>query len=416
MGLFYLLSILTFMRMKLPSIFSNFIKRSSSGALNPSNWLLNTYGGTQTRAGERVNGTTALQSSTVFACVSLISETLATLPWNVKKEYEVLEHTAIQRIISKRPNVTMQAIDFRRAIINSFLLYGNGYALPVRRGNQLSSLEFIESDSVSINKLPNGEIRYTVAQEGLPNLTLRPEQIIHIKAFTLDGYTGVSPIDYAKETIGTDLAATNHLANYYGSGATPKGYIKLLGTIRDPERLKSIGSDFDQNYGSQNSGKTAVLPEGGEYVPVSSSMRDAQFIDSQKWTTEEICRIFKVPPHKVGRIEGISQNMSIESQNANFVSDCIRPWAELLEMEFTDKLIGSKDQFIEIDFKKLLRGDTNTQVTKDVSYWNIGVLNKNEIRESMGMPPVEGGDEYHEPLNMSNQNDINNGKQEENPN
>ena len=398
--------------MKLPKFLTFFTKRSNSGVLNPQPWLTNLYGGTVTKAGERVNGSAALSSATVYACVNLISDTIGSLPWNVKQDSEILYNTPLQRLISKRPNKLMQAVDFRRAMMTNVLLYGNAYALPTRRGNQLGSIEFIPPENVSINETTDGDILYTVQTEWGPNLTLTPEQIIHVKCFTLDGYTGVSPISYAAETVGTDLAATNHLATFYGSGATPKGYIKLMGTIRDPERLKSIGSDFDAQYGANNSGKTAVLPEGGEYIPTSSSMADSQFIDSQKWTTEEICRIFKVPPHKVGRVEGISQNMSIESQNAQFVTDCIRPWVELLEMEFTDKLINNKEHYIEIEVDQLLRGDTNTQVQRDVSYWNIGVLNANEIREKMGLPPVEGGDEYMKPMHMSNENDINNGKEE----
>jgi HK97 family phage portal protein len=204
------------------------------------------------------------------------------------------------------------------------------------------------------------------------------------------------------------MAANKHLGGFYGNGAMPKGILQLDGSIRDVERLKDLGRQFDQRYSGANSGKTAVLTAGAEYKPVSISMQEAQYIESMNFSVEEICRIFKVPPHKVGHMQGSSQNASIEAQNAQFVSDCIRPLCEQIEMEFTNKLVTGVLEF-ELDLKSLMRGDMMAQVQRNVSYWNIGAISANEIRKSEGMAPIEGGDEFNKPAHMSVTGDLQNG-------
>lgn len=242
-------------------------------------------------------------------------------------------------------------------------------------------------------------------------LDLNPDQIIHIKAFTLDGYNGVSPITYARETIGSALSSVKHLAQYYGKGTVPQGTLATAGVIRDPEKLRAIGTAFDA---AVSAGKTLVLTEGLDYKPITMPLRDSQFIETQKWTAEEICRIYRVPPHMVGMMEHGNYNNSIEAQSHNFIQYCLRPWVELVEMEFENKLLNNNMFHVELDMTGLLRGDIQTQVQRHVSYWNIGAMNTNEIRRENGFAPIDGGDEYMKPMHMNNQNDVSNGK-ENNP-
>jgi phage portal protein BeeE len=107
-------------------------------------------------------------------------------------------------------------------------------------------------------------------------------------------------------------------------------------------------------------------------------------------------------------MEGAGYANSIEAQNAQFVSDCIRPLVEVMEMEFTNKLLAGNRKF-QIDIKALMRGDIQTEVARNVSYWNIGVMSANEIRQTEGLAPIEGGDTYNKPMHMGD-NSQNNGE------
>ena len=348
--------------------------------------------------------------ATVYACVDLISRTIATLPFQVylKTEHgtELREGHPLNRLISRRPNEKYNSIDFRRAFVSSMLLHGNAYILPVREGNQLKALELIPNDNVVIDT-STGKLRYKIYIDGRYSLELNADQIIHLKAFTLDGINGISPISYARETIGTGIAASQHLAKHYGKGTVPPGLLQIQETIRDPERLKIIGGQFDD---AVKNGRTPVLPGGAEYKGITTTLRDSQFIETMKWGKEEVCSIYQVPPHKVGMLDGGAQNNSIEAQNNQFLMDCIRPWVEIIELEFEEKLLSNNSFIVEMDMNSLLRGDTLTQVQRQVSLWNIGAINADEIRREWNLPPIPGGQEFFSPMHMSTQNDIQNGK------
>lgn len=398
----------------MPNIFERVI-RSISGVQSPRPWLINLLGGTATSAGETVSNINAPKVATVYACVSLISNTIASLPFRLYRETDsgnILQPGLIDDMVRKQPNKYYNSYDFRKAMMTNLLLRGNAYILPMRDGASLAGIELIDNDYVTIDTT-SGDLIYQLRLNNGINMRLLPEQIIHLKLWTIDGINGVSPIAYAKETVGTSLAATKHLGSFYGRGATPKGILQIQGTIRDADRVRQIGQQFDERYAGSNAGGTAILTEGAEYKPVALSNRESQFLETLRFGVEEICRLYSVPPHKIGHLEGAGYANSIEAQNAQFVTDCIRPIVEMIEMEFTNKLLSGSRKF-NLDLRALMRGDIMTQVQRNVSYWNIGVLSANDIRKDEGLDPIldPEANKYNKPMHMdTQQNDVTNGQQ-----
>jgi HK97 family phage portal protein len=386
------------------------IVRSVSGVINPKPWLLSLFGGTSTLAGENVSSTNAPKVSAVFSCVNLIGNTVASLPFHMYRETDqgmIMQMGLLNDLVSRRPNESYNSFDFRKAFMAQLLLRGNAYILPMRNGSNLSGLELLDTDLVQIDTT-SGVLKYKVWLTTGVTMNLDPDQIIHLKYWTLDGINGVSPIVYAKEIIGTSMAATSHMGGFYGNGGMPKGVLQLQGTIKDPDRVKAIGSQWDQ-LNKENKGRTAVLTEGAEYKPVAANFQESQLIESLRFSVEEICRLYSVPPHKIGHMDGAGYANSIEAQNAQFVSDCIRPLVEMIELEFTNKLLNGNRRFV-MDMKALTRGDIQTEVQRNVSYWNIGAMSANEIRRQEGLPPIEGGDTYNKPMHMGESNNSQDGE------
>jgi HK97 family phage portal protein len=383
------------------------IKRSVSGVISPKPWLINLFGGTGTLSGENVSSTNAPKVSAVYACVNLIGSTIASLPWQLFRETEqglLFQPGLINDLVSKRPNEAYNSYDFRKAMLTQLLLRGNAYVLPVRSGNNLAGLELIDTELVTVDTT-SGELIYQLHLRNGINLRLNPNQLIHLKYWSFDGINGVSPIVYAKEIIGSSMAATAHMGGFYGNGGMPKGILQIQGTIRDADRVKQIGRQFDE-LNKEYKGRTAVLTEGAEYKPVAANFQESQLIESLRFSVEEICRLYSVPPHKIGHMEGAGYANSIEAQNSQFITDCIRPLVEVIEMEFTNKLL-SGNRIFQLDLKALMRGDITTEVQRNVSYWNIGVMSANEIRRIEGLPPIEGGNVYNKPMHMGSNEEQN---------
>jgi HK97 family phage portal protein len=397
------------------SFFRRVLRSLTGGLLAPPPWLIQLFGGTSTEAQENVSATTAPQVGAVYACVSLIADTIASIPFNVYRitdQGNELNRThPVDKLISRKPSRNYLSKDFKRAVVSTMLLHGNAYILPMRTGTQLTSLELLDSTAVNV-QYSNGIVMYKIHLADGQSIYLDPDQIIHLKAFTIDGFNGLSIINYAKEVIGTSMSATKQIGRIHAKGGIPKGILEMQNIPADPEKLTAAGELFSKQVAA---GSTPVLPAGSQYKPIVMSSRDAQTIESMKWTVEEICRFFRVPPHKVGYLEHGMYNNSIEVQNHQFIADCIRPLVELIEEQLTEKLINNNAFTIEGNLNMLQRGDISTQVQRDVSYYNIGVLSRNEIRRSQGLSPIPGGDEYMQPMHMSNQNNINNGKENRNP-
>jgi HK97 family phage portal protein len=190
-----------------------------------------------------------------------------------------------------------------------------------------------------------------------------------------------------------------------------KAFYKFKALLGTRTAFKQIGRQFDE-LNKEYKGRTAVLTEGAEYKPVAANFQESQLIESLRFSVEEICRLYSVPPHKIGHMEGAGYANSIEAQNSQFITDCIRPLVEVIEMEFANKLLSGNRVF-QLDLKALMRGDITTEVQRNVSYWNIGVMSANEIRRIEGLPPIEGGNVYNKPMHMgSNENQNGEGNQE----
>lgn len=244
----------------------------------------------------------------------------------------------------------------------------------------------------------SGKIKYTYSDD-ITNQTYvyRPEQIFHIKGLSLDGVTGLSPISQAREAVGLSLATEEYGAKFFGNGARPGGVLEHPGILKDPEKLRESWNKVYQ--GTRNSHKVAVLEEGMKYHTIGIAPEDAQFLETRKYQVNEICRIFRVPPHLVGDLERATFS-NIEHQSIEFVQHTIRPWLVRWEQEISRSLLDEKERllyFAKFNVDGLMRGDYKSRMEGYAIGRQNGWLSINDIRrlEDLSLVPADkGGDEY----------------------
>ena len=218
-----------------------------------------------------------------------------------------------------------------------------------------------------------------------------------------DGLTGYSVISLAREAMGIAASAEDYAARFYANDARPGGILSTPGRITkdSAERLKASWQDA---FSGEGRSKVAVLEEGLQWSPVSMSNSDMQFIEPRKFQINEIARIFRVPPHMIGDLERATFS-NIEEQSIEFVTYCLRPWIIRLEKSLNNALFeNDRTYFVEFKVDGLLRGNTQSRYAAYSTAFSNGWMCINEIRALENMNPVEGGDKYFRPLNLTDIN------------
>lgn len=355
-------------------------------------------------SGINVDEMRAMQTSAVYACVKILAETIASLPLHLFKKgkggkNEMAEQHPLFSCLYEFPNEEMTSFEFRETMMTSLLLWGNAYARIIRKQGHTTELWYLKPNQMVVERdSTTGKIKYTYSDEiTSKTYVYRPDQIFHIKAMSIDGVKGLSPIAQAREAVGLALATEEYGAKFFGNGARPGGVLEHPGTLKDPEKLRQSWNQVYQ--GTRNSHKVAVLEEGMKYHTIGIAPEDAQFLETRKYQVNEICRIFRVPPHLVGDLERATFS-NIEHQSIEFVQHTIRPWLVRWEQEISRSLLDEKERllyFAKFNVDGLLRGDYKSRMEGYSIGRQNGWLSINDIRrlEDMSLVPAEqGGDDY----------------------
>lgn len=361
------------------------------------------FGG-NSNSGVRVDELRAMQTSAVYACVKILAETVASLPLHLfRKGKDGKNETADQHplfsCLYEMPNEEMTSFEFREIMMTSLLLWGNAYARIIRHKGHVEQLWYMKPQNVTVERdTQTGKIKYTYTDD-ITNQTYvyQADQVFHVKGMSLDGVKGLSPISQAREAVGLSLATEEYGAKFFGNGARPGGVLEHPGILKDPEKLRESWNKVYQ--GTRNSHKVAVLEEGMKYHTIGIAPEDAQFLETRKYQVNEICRIFRVPPHLVGDLERATFS-NIEHQSIEFVQHTIRPWLVRWEQAISRSLLDESERllyFAKFNVDGLLRGDYKSRMEGYAIGRQNGWLSINDIRrlEDMSLVPTDkGGDDY----------------------
>lgn len=353
-------------------------------------------------SGKAVNAKSAIQVTGVYACVRVISETVASLPLHVYvrdgEGYKKAVDHRLYSVLHNEPNSEMTSFILREVMLAHLLLWGNSYCQILRDGNmRVAGLYPLLPDRMTVDRDERGVLTYTYQPTKGGVVALNPNDVLHIPGLGFDGIMGYSPIALARNAVGLALSAEEYGGKVYANGATPSGILTHPGTVKNP---KAIREAWQSTYGgSGNSGKVAVLEEGMTFHPISMSNADAQFIETRQFQLEEICRIFRVPPHMVGDLRHATFS-NIEHQALEFAQYTIAPWLKRIEQAMDRSLFTESEKkkyYVEFNMDGLMRGDYKSRMEGYAIARQNGWMSANEIRALESLNPIpaeEGGDDY----------------------
>jgi len=370
----------------------------STSLANPASWM---FDGAASKTGIAVTEDSAMRLSAVFGAVRVISETIASLPWEVKQDAGDSTRSASAHPINKlihHPNGMMTDFNFREVCQAHLCLHGNAF-IAIRRNEAGQPVKLIpvHPDRVEV-KVYKDEKFYNIDQG---KETFDDTEMIHILGLSFDGIIGKSVIEAARESIGLGLAADQFGGSFFGNGANVSAILTHPGRLSD-EAYKRLMASWARRYsGLDNAHKTAILEEGMNLQKVSISPQESQFLETRKFGVEDIARFFRIPLAYLGSLENSSTRANIEEQGIQFQRNTVLPWVKRWEAEFNRKLFpGQEDYFIRMNMDGLLRGDISSRYSSYAVARQWGWLSVNDIRKHESLEPIDGGDVYLQPMNM----------------
>lgn len=367
--------------------------------------------GVPSRAGVPVTWQTALQVTTVLACVRVIAEGVAQLPLRLMQEAPdgrtrvPAKGHSLYRLLHRQPNEWMTSFEWRELMLVHAALTGNAYSLVMRDGRGgVREMLPLPPASVKVKQETDWSLVYEVTFPGGRIDKVRPSGMFHLRGPSWDGVQGMDAVRQAREAIGLAAAAESNQATFFGNGGQPSG---ILSTDRDlaPDKAKEIGDAWKQHYGGQNAGNTAVLWGGMRYQAISLNGASAQEIETRKNQVEEICRAWRVFPHMIGAGQQATTYASAEAFFTAHVVHCLGPWIERLEQTIERDLLSEADRaegyYPKLFTAGLLRGSTRDRGAFYQQGIVAGWMTRNEARSLEDLNPIDGLDEPLEPLNMA---------------
>jgi len=379
---------------------------------SPPDWFEGWAGIRVSKAGASFNEETAKKFTAVFACIRVLSETLASMPIIIYKDRKVgnkssgkdraVDHP-LYDLLHNVPNNEMPAYTFKETLMNHICSSGNGYAQIQRnRKGEIISLNILPWTVTDVRRnWETGKLEYWTNDRG-KSVKLDPDEVFHIPGLGFDGIKGYSPVKMAMEAIGLGLAAEEFGAHFFSSGANAGGIVEYEGKM-DSEAKEQFRKSFMEKYaGLGKSHSVIFLENGSKFTKLAIPNNEAQFLETRRFQIEEIARIYRVPLHLIQDLER-STNNNIEHQSLEFVMYTMLPWFTRWEQFINFKLLTREERqqgyFAEFLVNALLRGDTEARAQMLHLMRQDGVISADEWRELENMNPQEGGQGKHYLIN-----------------
>ena len=336
-------------------------------------------------SGESITESTALEVTALMACVSLIADSVASLPMRgIRHVGDRTEPVPIPKWIDKSTEHTQY--ELIHMIVTSLALHGNAYIYVDRDVNTNAPIMLtpLHPTNVQVN-IVNRQRYYTTN-----GIVIDLNNMMHLRWWTPpQSAVGLSPIEMQRNTIGLALAQARFVNQWYSEGATPSSVLEVDGDMTT-DQAKVLQATWETSHRRKR--RPAVLTNGMKWKPITASAQDMELAESREQTINDIARIFRVPNYMIGARGDSQTYQNNESAGMHFVTYTLLPWLVRIERALSGLMVAPRE--IKFDTSAFLRANTTERIRAYQTAIMSGILTPNEAREREGMEPYEGGDEF----------------------
>jgi HK97 family phage portal protein len=346
-----------------------------------------------TLAGVGVDQNNALSIAAVHSAVSLIADTISTLPVDSfirldgnRKPFRPKPSWVAQ------PDVNFAGHSvFYNSLLVSLLIDGNAFVRVYSNGSgAVVNLVVLNPQDVEIERNGRGRLVFTVKGESKP---LTSEDILYVPDLLRPGtIRGVSRVQGLRENLGLSKALESYAANFFGGGTTLAGVIEVEGNLTK-EQAESLRGSFDTAHsGWRKSGRTGILSGGAKFKPTQADPEKSQALEARRMAVEDVARIWRIPSHMLN-LPGTNTYSSVEQNMIGFTTHTLRPYVAKIEdimSSLMSRVPGGETAFVKFNMSGLLRADIQTRYAAYSTGIQSGFLAINDIRRLEDMSPQDG--------------------------
>lgn len=402
----------------------------------PQEWLLDIFNGGRTDSGIRVSEMTALQVSTVYACIEIKAGVIGfldlpilerTLDGKNRAAHRVAYEHSLYELLEHQPNPEMTSFTLRKTVQAHRMLWGNGYIelqrdrsgnvvalwprnpslIKPKRATGIITTTTLDGITVTVNP---GDLIY-VTTEGIETESVDPENpsprgqgadrvilpcdLLHMPGLALDGRLGQSVVWLARQAVGMALATEKFGGKFFANGAVGYGVFEYPSAMDDIQRTQ-FSKSIQEAFGGENQQRPLVLEGGIKYTPTSTKPNEAQFKETRDYQVTEICRFYGIPPHMVGMIEKTSR-ANTEQIGQELLTFGLNPDLKIWQQELRRKLFpkpslgrnAGRTFFARFDTSPLTMPDADSRRNYVASNIQWGVFSQNDGRAFYGLDPID---------------------------
>lgn len=369
--------------------------------------LIDGAGGRQV-AGMYVSAKTALQVSTVLACVRAVADGCATPDLHIYREKpggvtEKAVNIPEYRLLSRRPNEWQTSFEWRRMMTIHAALTGAGLSIKVRGDNRrVRELLPVMPGQWDVRRISRYEVRYRCWDEWGFIGEFTPDDVFVLNGIQWDWLKSINAVHLARNVIGLAMATERSHAAFHENGVRPSGVYSVEGTLQEEQYQRLATRIRDRNGGVDKTGLPLILDKAAKWISTSMSGVDAQHVETRRLQVEEICRAYGVFPIIAGHSDKAATFASSEAFFAAHLKLTLKPWHKAWRDRLDETLLdGAGPLFAKFDTRYMTEG-----AMKDRAVWaramaELGIYTRNELRDEEGKDPLPGLDEPLTPLNMA---------------
>jgi HK97 family phage portal protein len=372
-----------------------------------SRMLISAFGGSETTSGISVSSDTAMQQDTVYTCVNDLSRAIGMIPCHMMKKNgknrDIAEDHYLYPILHDMPNEWMTSDEMFGMEISHLLLRGNFYVLKNRGINkvsgQIKELIPLAADIVQeVTQNADYSLTYKCQYPDGSLHDIPGNQIMHVRGLVMNGYMGLNPIEWVRESIGLAKATEEFGARYFGNGTHPGMVVEHPNQL-SPTAHANLKSSLTETYsGLGKAHRLMLLEEGMKAHNLTINPEDSQFLETRNYQRKAIVDLFfAMPLTVICGADSTPTFASAEQFNINFSVFALMPWLVKTEKAVYRDLLTPEERktyYAKFNAAALLRGSFSEQMTGYATAIDKEIMNPNEVRALMDMNPYTGGDEY----------------------